>query len=71
MGWSFCFPGTRKDLSAIRVDAEGNILNPLVGPQADALLDRARVLDERQRRKTQHRTAAEKARQHTLYNWTG
>lgn len=51
--------------------AEGQVYDPRTGPEGEVAKRRRDVVDERLRAATVHRTAAEAARAHFLYNMTG
>lgn len=62
--------GTKKDLIPVRLTPDGEVLDPGRGPDSEAVKDRQALLDERQRKASQYRSAADKARNHALYSLT-
>ncbi|KAK3928630.1 TGF-beta-activated kinase 1 and MAP3K7-binding protein 1 [Frankliniella fusca] len=63
--------GTKKDLEQIVLTADGQVYDPRTGPQGEVARSRRQVVDERLRRASIHRTAAEAVRSHFLCNLTG
>lgn len=66
----YVIPGTKKDLSGIKLCADGERWDETRGPESEAVKSRQDLIDERRRKAVQYRKVAEAQRQHFLYAQT-